>query len=307
MDRPERTQLGAALVIVASLCFAASGVFVKFASPHASSWMALFASFLIGGLVFIPYALYRSGRALFATRNLPLLVMRGTIAVLQVGALYASLSSITLLEAMLFREMAPLWVPLLSFALLGERMPRILWPVLIGGFIGVALVLHPKLSALSIGYAYGLSVGLLFGIQMILTRKLNRTAEPHHRILFFIYAVGILGSAVPAMVTYVEPDARTIGYLGLAGLFVLASTTTLVAAFAFAPSWLLAPLGYSAVIFSALLDWLVFDTVPGLVSALGMVLVVACGLLMLGLSAQNRGTAEPDNRVGSSKRETSKP
>ena len=239
--------------------------------------------------------LLRSAKTLFAARHLPLLCLRGVVSVLQIGALFAALQSITLLETMLLRETAPLWVPLLSFLFLGERMPRSIWPMLLAGFAGVALVLHPKFSTLAPGDAYGLAVGLLFAIQTILTRRLNQAHVPQGRILFFIYMIGILVSAGPAAWTYTPIDIHIATYLGLSGLLMLASTVMLIMAFSFAPSWLLAPIGYSAVVFSALLDWLVFNTVPGLMSAVGMVVVVASGLMILRIGRRHQSTTSAGN------------
>jgi drug/metabolite transporter (DMT)-like permease len=213
-----------------------------------------------------------------------LLVARGLVAVAQIGVLFKAVTSISLLEAMLFRETAPLWIPVFSSLFLGESMPRKIWPTLLCGFAGVALVLHPNVAMLNAGYLYGIAAGVLFAVQTMMTRRLNQQNEPQDRILLYIYLIGILGTLVPAAQTYSPPDFVTVERLVLAGLLLLGSTTFIVVAMGHAPAWLLAPLCYSAVIFSALLDWLVLDKVPGPESTTGIVLVVISGILTLRLA-----------------------
>ncbi|MBW8636908.1 DMT family transporter [Hoeflea sp. WL0058] len=292
MAETERPLLGAGMFVLANAVFALAGLFVQFASTQVSSWTTVFSGFLFGGIFIIPFVLIRRRGSSFASPNLALLVVRGIVSVAQIGMLFKAVASISLLETMLFRETAPFWIPLLSSIFLGEAMPRRIWPVLLCGFVGVALVLHPNIATLNAGYLYGLAAGLLFAVQVLLTRRLNKLGEPQDRILLYIFAIGILGTFIPAAQTYVTPDYTTIVQLFIAGLFLIISTTLLVFSTAHAPAWLIAPLGYSAVVFSALIDWLVLDKVPNLVSSVGMLLVIVSGVLTLRF-ASYRNRIEP--------------
>ena len=52
-------------------------------------------------------------------------------------------------------------------------------------------------------------------------------------------------------------------------------------AFSYVPSSILAPTSYFAIVFSGLLDWLIWNTVPDTQTLLGIALVVCGGLLIL--------------------------
>ncbi|MEM7216680.1 MAG: DMT family transporter, partial [Pseudomonadota bacterium] len=195
--------IGALLIVIASAFFATAGLFVQFAEPETTSWVALFVGMTVGGAVILPLALARCGWSeVMKSRNRWLLISRGLISFAQVGTLFYALHSIPLTDALLFRETSPLWVPILSAIFLHEAMPRKLWVVLAVGFFGIALVLHPQLSEFSIGYVVAVLNGLLFAIQNLLTRHLNQQHEPQERILFYIYAVGIATSLGPAALTF---------------------------------------------------------------------------------------------------------
>ncbi|XWN32897.1 MAG: DMT family transporter [Devosia sp.] len=280
--------IGIALVVLASAFFASAGLFVQFASPLASSWVALFAGLAIGAVAVLPYAIIRRGLSGLKTDRPFTYLARGLVSVGQVGTLFLALHSIPLTDALLLRETAPLWLPILSAIFLGEPMPARFWGAIAFGFFGVALVLHPKLGTLTLGYLVAVLNGILFAVQSLLTRRLNKLGEPQTRILFYIYLIGTAAAFGPAVATFAPLDLTSVVWLGLSGLCLLASTGCLVVAFGAAPAWLLAPAGYSAVIFAALLDWLVLGTVPDFSAAAGMVIVVASGIAIILLSRHSR-------------------
>jgi drug/metabolite transporter (DMT)-like permease len=52
-------------------------------------------------------------------------------------------------------------------------------------------------------------------------------------------------------------------------------------AYKFADPVKLSPINYSVVVFTGILDWLIYDHIPGVVSAIGMVLVTFGGILAI--------------------------
>jgi drug/metabolite transporter (DMT)-like permease len=283
----ERSVSGIVLVVLASACFASAGLFVQFAGSDASSWVTVFASLAVGGTVVLPLAFLRlGGLSGIATPHPWLQIARGIVSVLAIGALFAALGSIPLTDGMLLRETAPLWIPILSAILLGEPMPPRIWPAIVMGFAGVAMVLHPRLDHLALGDLFGLASGLLYAVQTILTRHLDRLNEPQARTLFYIYAITISASFTPAASTFAPLAGITVVWLVVGGVLLLASTGCLIAAYQTAPAWLIAPIGYTAVVFAALVDWLVLNKVPHPEAALGMALVILSGILIVVLGRQ---------------------
>ncbi|MEM7316279.1 MAG: hypothetical protein AAF497_24360, partial [Planctomycetota bacterium] len=66
--------------------------------------------------------------------------------------------------------------------------------------------------------------------------------------------------------------------------------------FGMAPAWLLAPVGYVAIVFAALLDWLVLDQTPTLIAGMGMAIVALSSILLVVLSKRQQPT--PTNTDG---------
>ena len=279
----ERTAIGALLIVAASACFATSGLFVQLAAPAASEPVIIFMGFAVGGLVVIPLALSRGPRFL-ASPNVGLLSTRALVGILQISALFIALQSIPLLDTTLMRQAAPLWIPVLGLLLFGERMPGVLWLPILAGFAGMALVLHPHIAGVKLGYLFALATGVLFGLQNILTRRLNVASEPTLRILFYLYTTGILVALVPALLTLKAMPAVTWLYLVGSGAALLLSTTCVIRGYGHGPAFVLAPFGYSVVGFSALIDWAVFGIVPGLLTVAGMVVILGACVALLFLN-----------------------
>ena len=168
----------------------------------------------------VPVALSRLGwRRALAPEHRWTLIGRGLLSFVQIATLFYALHTISLTEAILFRQTAPLWVPLLSALFLGEAMPAKFWPVICLGFLGVGLVLHPHFTEISIGYLMGVLNGLLFAVQNLLTRHLNRLGEPQERILLYLYVVAMAASFGPAWTSFTPFGPETAGWLVLGGVF----------------------------------------------------------------------------------------
>lgn len=289
--RPDRPALGALFIVIASACFAGTGLFTQLAAPHAGEFVVIFSGFAVSAVVIIPIALLRGVRFLVSAHT-GLLVVRSLVGIVQIGFLFIAFRTISLVDGMLLRDAAPLWVPVLLLLFWRERMPSRLWIAIIIGFIGMVLVLHPGITGSAVGYLFGLVAGLLFGLQTILSRKIDEAGEPVLRTVCYINGAGLILLSVPAALQWAPMPAETWMYLIIGGSLLLGSTTFLLIGFQFAPAYLLAPFSYSAVVFSAVLDWLVFEKIPNLITVAGIILVVSAGLLILRLQHPRDGVAD---------------
>lgn len=280
---------GALLVTIAGACFAGAGLFVQLASKNAGEFVISFLSFAFPAAVVMPIALARGWRFL-ASHNTGLLISRSVVGIFQVASLFIALQTISLVDAVLLRDAAPLWIPVLLMLFWKETMPNRLWIGIVLGFVGMALVLHPGYTTFEIGYLFGIATGILFAFQSILSRRVDQAGEPVLRTLCYIFATGVVLMAAPAALQWQPMPLETWIFIALGGSLLLASTTCLLNAFNYAPAYVLAPFGYSAVVSSAILDWVVFDRVPTRWTILGAVLVVVASLLIIKMTRTRRGS-----------------
>ncbi len=174
---------------------------------------------------------------------------------------------------------------LLGAVLLGERIAPIRWLGIAIAFAGALTVVLGE-GAFGTPHdprgAHGVVLALISAIANAVLGIITRTLTAHDRTMTFV----LYNSGVSTLITLgpALSDWRPIDPSGL-WPFVLLGAMTILGHFAYsrgfalAPASLLAPIGYSYLIFSGLLGWLAFAEVPTLVASVGAVVLIVGGVL----------------------------
>ncbi|MEM7443975.1 MAG: DMT family transporter [Pseudomonadota bacterium] len=269
--------LGAIYVALGGVFIALNALFVHLASQYEPIYVTTFASFAVSFVILAVLAI-RARLSLTRDVHAGLLLIRAAVGVSQIFFLYIAIQTIPLVDAVLLRAASPLWVALLQVAVLRRPIPRIVWLLLLVGFAGVAIVIHPQVADVAVGYGFGVAGGILFAVQGLLSRHLHEKGEPLLRILIVVMGVGTCAFIAPA-VTHIEAFTLTSAGLGIAvGVSLLAGTACAVQGYKYAPAYVVAPFTYASVIASALLGWALFDHAVTLSSWFGILLVMIGGV-----------------------------
>jgi drug/metabolite transporter (DMT)-like permease len=192
---------------------------------------------------------------------------------------FTALEELPLADAVAIAFGAPFVMLALSGPILGERVPRGAWGAVGAGFVGVLIIVKPggdvKPAAL---LAVGASV--LYAIGMLTTRRLGRTESVMSLLFWMIagqFALGVIG--LPFVWQPVEARHWPL-LVGLAVLNLLGQLG-LVRAFANAPPSVVAPFEYTALIWAAILGFIVFGDVPSARLWLGAAIIIAAGLYVM--------------------------
>jgi drug/metabolite transporter (DMT)-like permease len=253
------------------------GGLIKLAAPELNNPMVVFLRNLAGLLILSPLLLRWGARGLATSRA----VSHLTRALLGVSAMYCffyAITHLTLAEAMLLNYSTPLFIPFIAWAWLGERPPAVVYPAVLLGFVGVAMILKPGPGLISSAGLVGLAAGLLAASAMTNIRYMADT-EPVTRIVFYFAVFATLLSAAPALAAWQTPSPRALALMALVGLSATLGQLFLTRAYALAPAARVGSLIYSAVVFAAMLDWLFWDARPDGWSVIGTLLIVAAGML----------------------------
>lgn len=237
------------------------------------------AQYLICFVLVLPWWVRNGKRAIVTQRPLQHAI-RGVSGCACFYTYYLAMQYMPLVEATLFRNTAPLMVPLVILVWYRTTIPagRIL-PLLVG-FAGVTMVLRPTIDGVSLWQLVALSSGLGLAISMVGTRELART-EPESRILFYYFSISLL-FVLPFFILNYEPIPNTaLPWLLYVGVVMYGTFIIYTKAFSYVPSSILAPTSYFALVFAGLLDWLIWGAIPDLPTVLGISLVICGGLLML--------------------------
>lgn len=247
------------------------------------------AQYLICFLMVLPWWL-RNGKRAVLTQRLGTHIVRGVSGCACFYTYYLAMQHMPLVEATLFRNTAPLLVPLVILVWYRSAIPSARLIPLIIGFAGVTLVLRPTFDGISIWQLIALSSGVGLAISMVGTRELART-EPESRILFYYFSISLLFVLPFFALNYQPIPSAALPWLLYVGVVMYGTFVIYTKAFSYVPSSILAPTSYFALVFSGLLDWLIWGVVPDLPTVLGIALVVCGGLLIL----RTPGTGADDN------------
>jgi drug/metabolite transporter (DMT)-like permease len=238
----------------------------------------IFARYTVHTVLMLVLLAPRMGFNLVRTRRLGLQIIRGLLLVGSTGLFYLALRYLPLAEAAALTFVAPVMVTALSGPMLGERVTGRHWIAVTLGFVGVLVIIRPGGGMLTAASVFPLITALLFALYQIMTRKLAGRENPF-TTLFFTALVGTLATTLALPFSWQTPTLTqaalmvAIGCLGGLGHFLL------IRAVEVASPTLLAPYVYTQLVWSTLLAFIAFGEFPDPVSLLGMLVIVAAGLL----------------------------
>jgi drug/metabolite transporter (DMT)-like permease len=277
--RPENLVLGAVLTTAAFFCVALVGTLAKVSGQYTSTGVLLLFQNLICLLFVIPVAL-RGGWSSLRTGKLGLHVVRAATGTACWYALFFAITQIPLANATLLTYSAPLWMPLVAWVVTRQRVARATWIGAGIGFVGVMLVLQPQGHSFNLGEVSALAGALFLAVAMMSVRWLGAT-EPITRVLFYYFLLSTV-MAVPIAVFDWQPfSGRAWVWLISLGFAQLFSQVLIVLAYRYASAEKVGPFIYSVIVFTALIDWIVWDHPPTLFTYLGMALVIGGGLVAI--------------------------
>lgn len=274
-----RPGLGALYMIGAGVCFATMGALVKLISADMSNSMIVFLRNLFALLIIGPWLL-RSGRIHLRTTALHWHLLRAGVGLTAMSCFFWAIPRLHLAEAVLLNYSQPLFIPFIAWAWLGERPPRAVYPAVMIGFVGVALILKPGAGLVSAAGVVGLLAGVLAAVAMVTIRRLS-ASEPAALIVFYYALFATVFAALPLAWTWETPNAAQWALLATTGIVGTGGQMLLTRAYSLAPAARVGSLIYSAVVFAGLYGWLFWGESLDVYTLLGIALVVIAGVLAI--------------------------
>lgn len=272
------TARGIALAVSATLCFALLDTLSQFMGRFVPVVMAVWTRFLVQTVLTGVLLWPQYGKQLLYTRRPFLQFARGALMVSSSALAFMSLQHVPVGEFTAIMMLTPLVITLLAAALLRERISRLGWWLVAGGFAGALIVVRPKGSDFSAGiFLPLLLVGVNAGFQ-ILTSKLVRTEHPAG-VHFYSGLFGLIACSLLLPLAW-EPMDSVWLWLGVMGIGVFGSVGhyLLILAYQRAPASRITVYLYSQIGFATLAGWVAFGHTPDQWTLLGIALIAFCGL-----------------------------
>ncbi len=281
------------LMVLATLLFATMGVCVKLASAYYGAGEIVMYRGLVGTLFL--FAMTRAKGLSLKTTVPAMHFWRSLSGVIALSLWFFAISKLPLATAMTLNYMSSVWMALFLIGgavLMGAAKvdPRLVVTVLLG-FLGVGLVLQPAMEDQQVWHGLaGLASGMLSAMAYLQVTSLGRAGEPEYRIVFYFSTGGVVAGALTTIVSHGGWHAHTwTGAALLLAVGVLATAAQLLMTRAYGTGKPLvnASLQYLGIVFSALYGVAVFGDLLGLLSWIGILLIVVAGLGATLLRARN--------------------
>lgn len=294
-DRPLR---GIALMMGALLCFVGMDVLIKAATATQPVLQILWARFVVH-LACVALALKLTGRRVPPVANKPgLQAVRSLVLAVCNLCFTAAIAFIPLAEATAINFIAPLFVLVLAGWWLNETIGWRRWATVGIGIAGVLVILRPGMGVTHPAAFLVLGTAVLFAVYAVLTRLLAR----HDDSLTTIFHTGLAASLVTSIAVpfvWVTPSLSGVAQLVVIGALGSLGHYLMILAYAAAPASLLAPFGYTQLVWAALFGWLVFADIPDGATIVGG-LVIALGGILSVLEGRRLARSQPGDRGGKS-------
>ena len=269
-------------MLAAALSFAGMSAAVKVVAPTVPNAVVVFARNLLS-LVFVGAWIFGRGGPGLATASFKDHLVRALTGLASMYGFFYSIGHLGLAPSVLLVYSLPLYMPAIERVWLKEPWLPKIWVPLVLGFLGILLVLRPGTDFFHGAALVATVSGILAAVAQVGVRKLT-AREPALRIVFYFALISTLVAAGPAALAWQQrPSPREAAFLLAAGFFGTVGQVFLARAYACAPAAQVGPFLYSIVVFSGLLDALVWGTFPDLVFFTGAALVVMAGILALRL------------------------
>lgn len=272
--------LGISLIIGGELLLLMVGMIIKtLTADDVPTAQMVFLRSILSLALLLPW-LMRKGISRLYTRRIGLHIARGVLGVTAMMCVFYSWGNLPLAQASLLKQTSPLFISIIAFLWLRERLGRKTILAIISGFIGVALIIDPgaENAHFNIVIFVALAGAMLAGAAKVVVRKMSTTETPG-RIVFYFSLVGTLASAVPASWVWVSLNwFQLAAIIGIAALSTTAQFA-ITKAFSYAPAGQIGFYTYTSVAFAALFGWLIWHEVLGWQTILGILVIVVAGVL----------------------------
>jgi drug/metabolite transporter (DMT)-like permease len=193
---------------------------------------------------------------------------------------FTALKTLPLADATVIFFGATFIMTALSAVLLGERVGVHRWGAVAVGFAGVYVAARPGGDVMGPGALYAVAASLCYAVLMLGGRWLGRT-EPVFRLVFYYNAGTALVASLFLPFEWKPMAGAHLSMIVVTAALALAGHVCLTRAFIAAPVGVIAPFEYSAIVWAALIGFVVWGDVPPDHVYLGGAIIVLGGLYVV--------------------------
>jgi drug/metabolite transporter (DMT)-like permease len=250
---------------------------IKFLGADYSAGLQAFYRQAAGLAILLPWMLRRPSAA-FATSRPGILLFRAGAGTIGLMLQFYAFQKMPLADANALSFTRTLWlVPVAAFMLHEKVGPRRLAAALVG-FAGVLIMIHPNgKGGFGLPQMAMLAASFLFAFTVAGMKALTRD-HPASTLLYWSVTLGVLFSLPLAILSWRWPTPRDFMLLCLMGVIATVNQACYIKGMQLGDAAAMAPMDYTRLIFAAIAGYLLFHELPGVLTLVGALVVVASTL-----------------------------
>lgn len=276
----DRYGLGIGCQVAAVALFAVMGALIKAVGDDYGTGQIIFFRSLPALIPLLFMLPGRGGWRALRTRRPDLQAFRVVFGIASMFCGFHAIAQMNLADYVAISFTAPLFGTLLSIPLIGERVGPWRLGACVVGFLGMLFMVGPISAQVSLYSLLAVASAFFYGLVMVAMRRLGGIDDSLATVFYFTASGVVVGGGV-MMFDWVVPTPRDLTLLVLVGLSGGVAQIFMTTAFKFAPTSIVAPFDYTAMIWALFLGWIVFDTLPGGRSIIGAAIICGAGLFVL--------------------------
>lgn len=273
---------GIVICLLAWLCFSTMYAVAKLLGEQTNVPTMLFFRNIFGVLIVLPWILKDFPKSL-QVKNWKLIIVRSTVGLLSLCFIFLAIQNLSLVNTTLLNNTGPFIVPFVVWIWLKIPLDHKLWPGILVGFIGVALILQPTKMIFNLGSLYAFLSGICLAISLV-TMRVSSRQETFQTFMFYFFGIGLILTAPFAIANWKIDSTYTLLGLLAIGIFSALGQLGLYFGLRLGKARLLAPIAYASVVFAGIYEWIFWGTVPQPIFYIGMTLIVAAGIWVVFVS-----------------------
>ena len=274
------TSRGVAMAILATIFYALVDSLSKYQAREYPVEMIVWARYAIPLILLLAVFLPRRGSGMLRTNYLGIQVVRGILLTAGTVFIVLALRVMPIAEAQAIFFIHPVLLTLLAVVFLREKVSGLGWMAVFVGFSGVLIIVRPGGGLFNGSALLPLGLALSFSTYQIFTRIVSGK-EKSLNSLFYVLLVGAIVMSCVLPFAWVAPSLQGSMMFVLIGVISGLGHFSTIKALEFAPASMLAPFAYVQLLWVSLLGMLLFGDFPDAITLLGIIVVVAGGLLVI--------------------------
>ncbi|MBT4526102.1 MAG: DMT family transporter [Deltaproteobacteria bacterium] len=295
----DKAVLGILFLLAGVVVFSIQDVIIRSLSGGYPVFEIMFCRAITAFIPCLILVYFDSGFASLKSKKIGLHILRSLLMLLAYTFFYLGIAAMPLADVIALFYASPFFVTLLSVILLKEQVSLHRWMLLLTGFIGVIIIVHPGIGIVDPAAILPVIAALAYAGGVMITRRMAITESASVMSVYFIICSFIvsgvlglfMGSGIPTLTVHPSMEFLTrawviptfsdllklitLGIIAAMGLYCLSQ------AYRLAKASTITPFEYCGMVPTALMGYLIWNEIPSITTLIGILFIIGSGIFLV--------------------------